>query len=73
MSTRPRSSQIDQKGESDMGREKDRKLRRKKRRRAKLRKYKARLAQTKDLKERERLVEKIRKISFYPMTDLSRE
>jgi len=56
-----------------MGREKDRKLRRKKQRRAKLRKYKVRLAQTKDLKERERLTEKIRKISLYPMKDLSPE
>ena len=56
-----------------MGREKDRKLRRKKRRRAKLRKLKARLAQTKDLKERQRLIQKIHKISVYPSVDLPRD
>jgi hypothetical protein len=53
-----------------MGREKDRKLRRKKRRRAKLRKYKHRLAQTRDLKERKRLIQKIWKISIYPPDDI---
>ena len=49
-----------------MGREKDRELRRRKQRRAKLHKLKAKLAQTKDLKDRQRLIEKIRKISVYP-------
>lgn len=53
-----------------MGREKDRELRRRKRRRAKLRKLKARLAQTKDLKERQRLIEKVNKISVYPLEDI---
>jgi hypothetical protein len=52
-----------------MGREVDRKLRRKKRRRAKLHKYKSRLAQTKDLKGRQALIEKINKISYYPFQD----
>ena len=56
-----------------MRREKDRKLRRKKRRRAKLHKLKARLAQTKDLKERQRLIQKIRKISVFPTLDVPRE
>jgi len=56
-----------------MGREKDRKLRRRKRRRAKLHKLKARLVQTKDLKNRQQLIEKIRKISIYPNQDISRD
>lgn len=56
-----------------MGREKDRKLRRRRRRRAKLHKLKARLAQTKDLKERQGLIQKIRKISVYPNLDIPRE
>ena len=49
-----------------MGREKDRKLRRRRQRRAKLQKLKARLAKTNSLKERERLIQKINKISVYP-------
>jgi hypothetical protein len=49
-----------------MGREKDRKLHRRRRRRAKINKLKARLGQTKDLKERQRLIEKIQKICIYP-------
>jgi hypothetical protein len=53
-----------------MGREKDRKLNRRRRRRTKLHKLKARLAQTKDLKERQRLIQKINKISFYPLMDI---
>jgi len=52
-----------------MGREKDRKLRRKKRRRVQLHKYKRKLENTKDPKEREYLVKKINKISFYPIAD----
>jgi hypothetical protein len=48
-----------------MGREKDRKLHRRKRRRAKLHKLKAKLAQAKDLRERQRLIQKINKISIY--------
>lgn len=53
-----------------MAREKDRKLRRRRRRRAKLHKLKARLAQTKSLQERERLIQKIVKISVYPPEDI---
>ena len=53
-----------------MGREKDIKRNRRKRRRNKLRKFKARLEQTKDLKERQRLIAKINKISFYPPADI---
>lgn len=56
-----------------MGREKDRKLRRRKRRRAKLHKLKARLAQTKDPKERQWLIQNIRKIDIYPTLDIPRE
>ena len=54
-----------------MGREKDRKLRRRKRRRIKLHKLKVRLAQTKDLKERQRLIQKIQKVSLYPNMDIT--
>ena len=53
-----------------MGREKDRKLRRRRRRRTKLHKLKAKLAQTKDLKDRQLLIEKIRKISVYPNLEI---
>jgi hypothetical protein len=56
-----------------MGREKDRKLRRRKRRRAKLHKLKVRLAQSKDLKERQRLIQKIQKVSLYPNKDIPKE
>jgi hypothetical protein len=56
-----------------MGREKDRKLSRRKRRRAKLHKLKARLAQTKNLKDRQHLIEKIRKISVYPNLEIPRD
>jgi hypothetical protein len=56
-----------------MGREKDRKLRRKRRRRVKLHKLKVRLAQTKDLKERQRLIQKILKTSVYPQPDIPKE
>lgn len=56
-----------------MGREKDRKLRRRKRRRAKIHKIKARLAQTKDPKERQRLIRKLVKISVYPSLEAPRE
>jgi hypothetical protein len=55
------------------GREKDRKLCRRRRRRAKLKKLKARLAQTKGLKERERLIQKINKISVYPPENIPRD
>ena len=47
-------------------REKDRKLKRTKRRRKKLRMLKAKLAQTKDLKTREKLISKITNITIYP-------
>ncbi len=53
-----------------MGTEKDRKLNRRRRRRRKLHKFKSRLAQTKDLKERKWLIEKIHRISFNPPTDI---
>ncbi len=56
-----------------MGREKDRKLSRRKRRRTKLHKLKVKLAQTKDLKDRQRLIEKIRKISVYPNLEIPRD
>jgi hypothetical protein len=47
------------------GREKDRKLHRRRRRKRKLQKLKSRLRQTKDPKEREILINKIKKISIY--------
>ena len=53
-----------------MGREKDRKLHRRQRRRKKLHKLKAKLAQTKDLKKRQQITEKIAKISVYLPNDL---
>jgi len=54
-----------------MGREKDRKLRRRQRRRKKLQKLKGQLAQTKDLKKRQQITEKIRKRSVYLPNDIS--
>jgi len=56
-----------------MGREKDRKLRRRRRRQVKVHKLKARIAQAKDLKERQLLVRKLLKISLYPPVDIHRE
>lgn len=56
-----------------MGREKDRKLNRRRRRVTKLRKLKNRLAKTTTPKEKEYLIEKINKISFYPMKDIPKE
>lgn len=53
-----------------MGREKDRKLRRRKNRRTKIHHLKKRLSQTKDLKERQYLINKIKKISIYQTTDI---
>ena len=53
-----------------MGREKDRKLRRRKQRRAKLHKLKVRLTQTKDQKERQHLIQKINKISVHKTSDI---
>lgn len=53
-----------------MGREKDRELRRRQQRRRKLRKLKAKLAQSQDHRERQRLIEKILRISFFPPEDL---
>jgi hypothetical protein len=52
------------------GREKDRKLRRRRRRQKKLRKFKTRLENTKDLDKRLFLIEKIKKISIYEPEDL---
>jgi len=54
-----------------MGREKDRKLRRRQRRRKKLQKLKGQLAQTKDLKKRQQIIEKIQKRSVYLPNDIS--
>ena len=56
-----------------MGREKDRKLNRRRRRVTKLHKLKIRLSHAKDLKEKQYLTEKINKISYYPMTETSKE
>lgn len=56
-----------------MGTEKARKLNRRRRRRRKLHKLKARLSESKDPKEREYLIEKIKKISVYPPTDLPKK
>ncbi len=52
-----------------MGREKDRKLNRRRRRVTKLRNLKNRFAKATTLKEKEYLTEKINKISIYPMKD----
>jgi hypothetical protein len=52
-----------------MGREKDRKLNRRRRRVTKLRKLKKKLANSTDPKKKQNLTEKIRKISFYPIVD----
>ncbi len=52
-----------------MGREKDRKLRRRQRRRRKLRKLKIRLTKATNKEERQFLVEKIRHISLNPKQD----
>jgi len=56
-----------------MGREKDRKLNRKRRRRAKLRKLKTRLVQTRDPKERERLIRMIYQTSMHKPVDIPAE
>ena len=53
-----------------MGREKDRKLRRRQRRQKKLHKLKRQLAQTKDLKKRQQIIEKIQKRSVYLPNDI---
>jgi hypothetical protein len=53
-----------------MGREKDRKLRRRQRRKRKLRKLKNRLENAANLEERQFLVEKIRRISLNPKQDV---
>jgi hypothetical protein len=56
-----------------MGTEKDRKRNRRRRRRRKLRKLKAKLAETKDPKDRQRLIDKIHRISVYPPSDLPKK
>ncbi|MCJ7700100.1 MAG: hypothetical protein MUO62_00820 [Anaerolineales bacterium] len=56
-----------------MGREKDRKLNRRRRRLTKLRKLKVRLAQTRDLKERQDLMRRISKTSMRPQVDNAKE
>lgn len=53
-----------------MGREKDRKLHRRQRRRQKLSKFKKRLAEATILEERQFLVERIRRISLNPKQDI---
>ncbi len=53
-----------------MSRVRDKELRRRRQRRAKLHQLKAKLAASKDAKERERLMEKIRRISVYLPNDL---
>ena len=52
-----------------MGRQKIRDMHKKQRRQRKLRMLKQRLAETNAPKEREELIEKIRKISMYPNQD----
>ncbi|UCD98727.1 MAG: hypothetical protein JSV42_17550 [Chloroflexota bacterium] len=56
-----------------MRREKDRKLHRRRHRRAKIKKLKTKLAEARDLKERELLMEKILKISVHPNIDLAKK
>ena len=46
-----------------MGRERDKELRRRRRRKEKLRRLRAKLAATTDPQERERIIQKIRRIS----------
>lgn len=48
-----------------------RELRQRQRRVRKLRAFKAKLAQTKDAKEREKIIEKIRRRSVNPLVDLA--
>jgi len=52
-----------------MGREKDRKLRRRRQRQKKLRKLKTQLAEAGDLREKQRLIDKIKRISVYPVDE----
>ena len=52
-----------------MGREKDRKLNRRRRRVTKLHKLKNKLAKSTDLREKQDLTERINKISYYPFVD----
>jgi hypothetical protein len=52
-----------------MGREKDRKLRRKRRRQTKLRKLKQQLNDADDLRDKQRIIEKINRISVYPIDE----
>jgi len=47
-----------------------RKIHRRKRRVYKLRKLKSQLESTKDLKDREKIIERLQKISYYPLKDL---
>lgn len=56
-----------------MGREKDRKLRRRRRRKNKLHKFKQRLKNATKLEERQFLVDKIRRISLNPKQDIPEE
>jgi hypothetical protein len=56
-----------------MSRERDRELRRRRQRRQKIHKLKVRLAQSKDLREKQRLIDKIQRISVYPNQSIPRE
>jgi hypothetical protein len=47
-------------------REKDKKLKRQRRRRRKIRKLRAKFVEAKNLEDRQRLIEKIKRISIYP-------
>lgn len=50
--------------------ERQKEIKRRRNRRAKIKKYKTRLAQTNDPKERERLIAKLERISIGPLKDL---
>lgn len=52
-----------------MGREKDRKLRRKRRRQNKLRKLKQQLNDANDLRDKQMIIDKIQRISVYPIDE----
>jgi hypothetical protein len=56
-----------------MSREKDRELHRRRRRRQKIHKLKVKLAQSKDLKEKQKLIQKLQRISIYPNQSAPRE
>jgi hypothetical protein len=53
-----------------MATERQKEIKRRRNRRAKIKKYKTRLAQTNDPKERERLIDKLKRIYINPPKDL---